>query len=77
MLTLTVSNNTKRKTIVISGSKTVAEAFAQANIDASKGLVSLDGMNIPASKQANSTLNDLGAVDGSTLMSIIKNDNAR
>ena len=76
MLTLTVSSNTKRKTIVISGSATVADAFAKAGIDASKGLVSLDGCNLPASKQAQ-TLDSLGAVDGSTLMSIIKNDNAR
>ena len=73
MISITVSNTTKREDIIIAGSASVKEAFAKAKIDPSKGLVSIDGVRV---KSLDSSLESLGVVDGSVIMSVIKNDNA-
>lgn len=74
MINLTVSNTTKREDIIVNGSTTVKECFEKAGIDCSRGLISLDGSRV---KDLNASIESLGAVNGSSLMSIIKNDNAR
>lgn len=74
MISITVSNNTKRVDIIINGTATVREAFDKANLDPTKGLVSIDGERV---RNLDATLESVGAQDGSVLMSVIKNDNAR
>lgn len=73
MINLTVSNTTKREDIIVNGSTTVRECFEKANIDCSRGLISLDGTRV---RDMEASIESLGAVNGSSLMSIIKNDNA-
>lgn len=77
MIKVRVGNNTNpTKEIIVSDECTVIEAFKQAGISYERGLVNLDGY--PISKDRwNNSLTSLGASDDSTLMSIIKNDNAR
>ena len=75
MIKLTVSSNTKRKSIVVSGSTTPAEAFKEVGIDYTRGLASLDGCNLRR-EDLDKSLDSLGCGDTATLMSIIKNDNA-
>lgn len=73
MISLTVSNASKRNEIILPASASVADAFEKAGIDPSKGLVTIDGVRV---KTLTQSLESVGAVDGSVLMSIIKNDNA-
>ena len=74
MLSVTISNNATQKNLILDGSTTVQEAFVKAGIDPSRGLVSCDGERV---KNLSYTLDQIGAVDGSVIMSIVKNDNAR
>lgn len=73
MITISVANNANKVDLILSGETTVRTAFSKAGIDPSRGLVSLDGARV---SDLDYTLNQVGAVDGSVLMTIIKNDNA-
>ena len=76
MIKVKVENNMTAKEIIIEGETTVKECFAKAGISYERSTVCIDGQNLGGA-QLNKTLNELGVVDETTIMAIIKNDNAR
>jgi hypothetical protein len=76
MVKVKVANNMTAKEIIVEGETTVKECFAKAGISCDRSTVCIDGQNLGTS-QLNKTLNELGVVEETTIMAIIKNDNAR
>ena len=76
MVKVKVANNMTAKEILVDGNTTVKECFVQAGISYTRSTICIDGQNLSAS-QLNNSLNELGVTDETTIMAIIKNDNAR
>ena len=75
MLNIKLSAGTRR-TIVVNEEQTVADVLTQENVNTTGATISLDGAVLTADEQ-NSTFEELGAVEGSVLASVVKADSAR
>jgi hypothetical protein len=76
MVKVKVANNMVAKEIIVDGNTTVKECFIQAGISCDRSTICIDGQNL-SSAQLTKTLNELGVSEETTIMAIIKNDNAR
>lgn len=75
MVKVTVSNNVKRETNIISDNTTLRTALENAEIDYSRGMVNLDGSPLQAG-DLDKTFEDFGIAEKCFLSSIVKADNA-
>ena len=75
MVKVTISNNVKRTTDILSDSTTLRTALEQAEIDYSRGLVNLDGSPLQPG-DLDKTFADFGIAEKCFLSSIVKADNA-
>lgn len=76
MVKVKVANNMTSKEIITGGNTTIKECFAKAGISCERSTVCMDGQNL-SSAQLSKTLDELGVSEETTIMAIIKNDNAR
>ena len=76
MVKVKVANNMTAKEIIVEGETTVRECFIKAGISYERSTICIDGQNLSGA-QLSKTLNELGVVEETTIMAIIKNDNAR
>ena len=76
MVKVKVTNNMTAKEILVNGNTTIKECFVQAGISYARSTICIDGQNL-SSSQLDNTLNELGVTEETTVMAIIKNDNAR
>jgi hypothetical protein len=76
MVKVKVANNMTAKEIIVSQDTTIKECFAKAGISYERSTICLDGQNL-SSAQLTKTLAEMGVGEETTIMAIIKNDNAR
>lgn len=76
MISITISTNTNRTTVLVPASKTPKEILQENNIDLHSGVLSLDGVPLSASEM-NMSLEDLNVKESAFLTSIVKSDNAQ
>ena len=75
MIKVTVSNNVKRETNIISDNTTLRAVLENAEIDYSRGMVNLDGSPLQPG-DLDKTFADFGIAEKCFLSSIVKADNA-
>ena len=75
MVKVTISNNVKRTTDILSDSTTLRTALENAEIDYSRGMVNLDGSPLQPG-DLDKTFADFGIAEKCFLSSIVKADNA-
>lgn len=75
MVKVIVGNNLKRENVVVSGDTTLRSVLENANIDYSRGSMTLDGSTIEAGG-LDKTFNEYGIADKCYLLNVVKADNA-
>ena len=75
MIKVTIGNNLKRETVIVSGDTTLRSVLENANIDYTRGSMTLDGSTIEAGG-LDKTFNDYGIAEKCWLLNVVKADNA-
>lgn len=75
MIKVTVSNNTKRATVIVSEDETVKKILQDNDIALGVGTVSLDGIPLHA-EDMGKTLKQLNVTENCFIVSVVKSDNA-
>ena len=75
MIKVTMGNNVKRKTEILDENTMLRQALEDADIDYSRGSMSLDGSTLSPG-DLDKTFADFGITEKCFLLSIIKADNA-
>ena len=75
MLKVTVSNNVKRNSVIVSSDTTLRQVLETNEIDYTRGLVNLDGAPLMAG-DLDKTFADFGIAEKCFLSAIVKTDNA-
>lgn len=75
MIKVTIGNNLKRETVIVSGDTTLRSVLENANIDYTRGSMTLDGSPIEAGG-LDKTFNDYGIAEKCWLLNVVKADNA-
>ena len=75
MIKVTVSNNVKRSSVIVSSDTTLRQALETNEIDYTRGLVNLDGAPLMAG-DLDKTFADFGIAEKCFLSAIVKTDNA-
>lgn len=76
MISVTLSSNTNRTTVIVPEDTTVKQVLTDNNMNLGAGTVSLDGIPLTASDMAK-TLAELGAKETCFLTVVVKSDNAK
>ena len=75
MIKVTIGNNTKRETKILSGDMTLRQAFEEAGINYAQGISTLDGYTLGPG-DLDKTFAQHGITEKCFLYSIVKTDNA-
>ena len=75
MIKVTVGNNVKRNTVIVSSDTTLRQVLEDNQIDYTRGAMHLDGSPLQAG-DLNKTFAQYGVTDKCFLLNVVKADNA-